>query len=375
MRAACPSALPCCSPRIVPHCCPRVAPCSPHVAPCCSLRDAPCCPAQHAQPCRSPRPAALQPVHRAALPLGPCTALPCSPARRALLPCPARALLPCASRPAAARASHPAAPHRARAVGGGFGFMYTGQQRQRLQQETFSPQRLHNCVSEQRVPGCVEAAALGASESALALGASESAAALGASESATALAATASTATGPASGKALHTFTLDSGASLCFFRDCTTVTPLTAHVPVSLADPSGGPLVARASTVLPCPAAPSGSLAGLHLSLFIANLVSNNVLQDQFVTMTTPGGELVAICTDSCTGTHLAMFTRRPGSGLYTLTTASSQVAASGPVAASSQVVVSGPVTASGQIAVSSSCRVLTHQTQLWHHRLGHPSQ
>ncbi|CAI7733981.1 unnamed protein product [Closterium sp. NIES-53] len=57
-----------------------------------------------------------------------------------------------------------------------------------------------------------------------------------------------------------------------------------------------------------------------------------------------------------------------PGSGLYTLTTASSHVAESGQVAASSQV------SASGQLAASCSCRVLSHQTLLWHHRLGHPS-
>ncbi|CAI7867193.1 unnamed protein product, partial [Closterium sp. NIES-53] len=42
---------------------------------------------------------------------------------------------------------------------------------------------------------------------------------------------------------------------------------------------------------------------------------------------------------------------------------------------ASSQVAASGPVTASGQLAASCSCRVLTHQTQLWHHQLDHPSQ
>ncbi|CAI7840695.1 unnamed protein product [Closterium sp. NIES-54] len=51
--------------------------------------------------------------------------------------------------------------------------------------------------------------------------------------------------------EALHTFTLDSGASRCFFRDSTTLTPLTAPVLVRLADPSGGPVVARSSTVLP----------------------------------------------------------------------------------------------------------------------------
>ncbi|CAI7921868.1 unnamed protein product, partial [Closterium sp. NIES-53] len=41
-----------------------------------------------------------------------------------------------------------------------------------------------------------------------------------------------------AHAQALHTFTLDSGASACFFRDTTTPTPL------STPDPSGGPIVA-----------------------------------------------------------------------------------------------------------------------------------
>ncbi|CAI7849812.1 unnamed protein product [Closterium sp. NIES-53] len=72
-------------------------------------------------------------------------------------------------------------------------------------------------------PG-IEAAALGASESSL---------------------------PGTAPAKALHTFTLDSGASRCFFRDNTTLTPLPAPVPLRLADPSGGPLLARSSIVLP----------------------------------------------------------------------------------------------------------------------------
>ncbi|CAI7790180.1 unnamed protein product [Closterium sp. NIES-53] len=138
--------------------------------------------------------------------------------------------------------------------------------------------------------------------------------------------------TGTASVEALHTFTLDSGATRCFFRDCTTVTPLTAPFPVSLADPSGGPVVARASTVLPCPVAPSGSLRGFHLPSFAKNLVSNTVLQDQVVIVTTLGGELVAICTNSRTGKHLTTFTPSPGSGLYTLTTESAQVVVSGQV-------------------------------------------
>ncbi|CAI7769301.1 unnamed protein product [Closterium sp. NIES-53] len=108
---------------------------------------------------------------------------------------------------------------------------------------------------------------------------------------------------GIAPAEALHTFTLDSSASRCFFRDSTTLTPLPAPVPVRLADPSGGPVVARSSTVLPCPAVPSGSLSGLHLPLFSTNLVS-----------------------------------------------------------------------ASGQVAPPCSCRLLSHPTLLWHHRLGHPS-
>ncbi|CAI7917632.1 unnamed protein product [Closterium sp. NIES-53] len=124
-------------------------------------------------------------------------------------------------------------------------------------------------------PG-IEAAALGASDSAL---------------------------PGTAPTKALHTFTLDSTASRCFFRDSTTLTPLSAPVPVRLAHPSGGPVVARSSTVLLCPVVPSGSLSGLHLPTFSTNLVSS-----------------------------------------------------------------------SGQVAPPCSCRLLSHQTLLWHHRLGHPS-
>ncbi|CAI7847622.1 unnamed protein product [Closterium sp. NIES-54] len=121
------------------------------------------------------------------------------------------------------------------------------------------------------------------------------AAALGASES--------GNLPGIAPAKALHTFMLDSGASRCFFRDSTTLTLLPAPVPVRLADPSGGPVVARSSTVLPCPTVLSGSLSGLHLPSFSTNLVS-----------------------------------------------------------------------ASGQVAASCSCRLLSHQTLLWHHCLGHPS-
>ncbi|CAI5526162.1 unnamed protein product [Closterium sp. Naga37s-1] len=186
-----------------------------------------------------------------------------------------------------------------------------GQQRALLLPDDPTPQQLREWVIQRGRPGgggyCfVKTAALGASESAAtpgagesaaAPGASESAAALGVRESADALGASASTTTGPASAEVLHTFTLDSGASRCFFRDCTTVTPLTAPVPVSLGDPSGGPVVARASTVLPCPAVPSGSLAGLHLPTFSTNLVSNAAIQDVWVDTFILGGQRVAICT------------------------------------------------------------------------------
>ncbi|CAI7880841.1 unnamed protein product, partial [Closterium sp. NIES-53] len=126
---------------------------------------------------------------------------------------------------------------------------------------------------------------------------------------------------GTAPAQALHTFTLDSGASRCFFRDNKIVTPLTAPVPVSLADPSGGPVLARSSTVLLCPAVSSGELFGLHLPSFSTNLVSNAVLQDAGVDTFTPGRQRVAICTCSQTSRHLATFSRAPGSSLYTLTT------------------------------------------------------
>ncbi|CAI7881453.1 unnamed protein product [Closterium sp. NIES-53] len=167
---------------------------------------------------------------------------------------------------------------------------------------------------------------------------------------------------GTAPAQALHTFTLDSGASAYFFRDSTTLTPLSAAVPIRQADPSGGPVVARSSTVLQCPAVPSGSLSGLHLPSFSANLVSTAALQDAMVTTTTPGGQRVKICTCTRKGRHLATFNRRPGSSLYTLATEPVQVAAS------------AQMFASGQVAASCLCRVLSHQTLLWHHHLGHPS-
>ncbi|CAI7905793.1 unnamed protein product [Closterium sp. NIES-54] len=155
-------------------------------------------------------------------------------------------------------------------------------------------------------PG-IEAAALGASESSL---------------------------PGTALAEALHTFTLNLGASRYFFRDCTTLPPLPAPVPIRLADPSRGPILARSTTVLPCPAVPSGSLSGLHLPSFSTKLVSTAALQDAMVATTTTEGQRVAIFTCTRTGRHLATFTHRPGLSLYTLTTEPAQVADSGQRAA-----------------------------------------
>ncbi|CAI7819679.1 unnamed protein product, partial [Closterium sp. NIES-54] len=141
---------------------------------------------------------------------------------------------------------------------------------------------------------------------------------------------------------------------------------------VSLADPSGGPVLASFSTVLPCPAAPSGSLSGLYLPSFSTNLVSGADLQDQVVDQFTPTSQRVTHCTCARTGRHLATFTRRPGSSLYTLSTESSPVSASGQVAASSHVLAAA--SGSGPESAPCSCRLLSLQTLLWHHRLGHPS-
>ncbi|CAI7879126.1 unnamed protein product [Closterium sp. NIES-53] len=156
---------------------------------------------------------------------------------------------------------------------------------------------------------------------AAALGASASAAPGAGASAAPGAGASSPSSTAPT--ESLHTFTLDFGGSCSFFRDSTTLTPLRRPVAVSLADPSGGPVLAHSSTVLPCPAAPLGLLSGLHLPSFSTNLVSGADLQDAWVA-------------------------------------ASSQVFA----AASRSSPASAPC----------SCRPLAHETLLWHHRLGHPS-
>ncbi|CAI5970559.1 unnamed protein product [Closterium sp. NIES-65] len=70
-------------------------------------------------------------------------------------------------------------------------------------------------------------------------------------------------------------------------------------------------------------------------------------LQDGGVHQFTPASQRVTHCTEARTGRHLATFSRRPGSSLYTLTVESPPVPASGQVAASGQVLAaasrSGP--------------------------------
>ncbi|CAI5951052.1 unnamed protein product [Closterium sp. NIES-65] len=93
-----------------------------------------------------------------------------------------------------------------------------------------------------------------------------------------------------------------SGTGETALSDRTTLSPLARPVAVSLADPSGGPVLSHFSTVLPCPL------------------------------------PLRAPCRVAASGQVLAAASR------------------------------SGPESA------PCSCRLLSHETLLWHHRLGHPS-
>ncbi|CAI7867358.1 unnamed protein product [Closterium sp. NIES-54] len=177
---------------------------------------------------------------------------------------------------------------------------------------------------------------------------------------------------GAAALGACETAALGASASAAQGADRTTLTPLSQPVAVSLADPSGGHVLASFSTVLPCPAAPSGTLSSLYLPSFSTNLLSGADLQDQGVDQFTPTSQRVTHCTCARTGRHLATFTRRPGSSVYTPSTESPPVPASSQVAASSQVFAAA--SGSGPESAPCSCRLLSHQTLLWHHRLGHPS-
>ncbi|CAI7886957.1 unnamed protein product [Closterium sp. NIES-53] len=136
------------------------------------------------------------------------------------------------------------------------------------------------------------------------------AAALGASES--------GTLPGTAPAEALHTFTLDSGASRCFFRDSITLTPLPTPIPVRLADPLSE----------------WAYLAMAPNSAYFLN---------------TPLGDRswpVPPLSSCVQRFRPATVRSSPPLVLYEL----------------------------GQVVASCSCRLLSHQTLLWHHPLGHPS-
>ncbi|CAI7781673.1 unnamed protein product [Closterium sp. NIES-54] len=166
---------------------------------------------------------------------------------------------------------------------------------------------------------------------------------------------------GATSQTAQLSFTLDPGASSCFFRDCTDLIPLRTPVTVALADPSVGPVVARNTTTLPCPAAPSGFLIGYYTPLFFRNLVGVSHLHDLGVVTTFPVDKPIASCTVTTTRAPLATFQMEPGSGLYSLHNGSHHTG-------------SGQVKPGQVAAVSCDCRSLTHASVLWHHHLGQPS-
>ncbi|CAI7771077.1 unnamed protein product [Closterium sp. NIES-54] len=121
--------------------------------------------------------------------------------------------------------------------------------------------------------------------------------------------------TGPTTQSASHSFTFDSGASSCFFRDHTNLTPLRTPVTVAFTDPSVGAVVAHNTTTLPCPKAPSGVHTGYYTPSLSRNLVGVSHLYDLGVVTTFPLDKPVASCTDGVTGAPLTTFPRELGSG------------------------------------------------------------
>ncbi|CAI7911589.1 unnamed protein product [Closterium sp. NIES-54] len=103
--------------------------------------------------------------------------------------------------------------------------------------------------------------------------------------------------TGTTSATAPLSFTLESGASSCFFCDCTDLTPLHTPVTVVLADPSVGLIAAHSTTTLLCPAAPSRAITCYYTPSISKNLVGVSHLHDLGVITTFPTDEPVASCT------------------------------------------------------------------------------
>ncbi|CAI7797830.1 unnamed protein product [Closterium sp. NIES-53] len=264
--------------------------------------------------------------------LMPCCSLhvaPCCPARRALLQPARRALLRCELRPAAASASRSAA----------------------LRVAPCCSQRVALCCPSRRaLLPCSARALLHCPPRALCPAATTTAAEV---------AARATVAAGGGAAKSARSAAGARGAGGA-------IGSAGGAAGAGRATGSAGGAVGAGATVTASPGEQRVgfhlSSSGLHLPTFSTNLASNAAIQDVWVGTFNPGGKRVAICKCSRTGHHLATFTRRPGSSLYTLTTASSQVAES------------SQVSASCQLAASCSCRILSHQTLLWHHCVGHPS-
>ncbi|CAI7760081.1 unnamed protein product, partial [Closterium sp. NIES-53] len=129
------------------------------------------------------------------------------------------------------------------------------------------------------------------------------------------------TSPGAAPEDASLTFTLDSGASHCFFPVHTMLTPLPAPLSLALADPTSRPVTPRYTTTLSCPAVPSGFLTAFHVPSFSRNLVGVRPLVDSHVGVwIEPSGD-TPTCVDGDTYAPLATFHAEPGSVHYTLHT------------------------------------------------------
>ncbi|CAI7830758.1 unnamed protein product, partial [Closterium sp. NIES-54] len=360
-------------------------------------------PARRALLLRTSRPVAARTLCPAALRVAPCCSQCVTPycsqrvtlcchACRALLQ-PARpALLPCSSRPAAASASRPTAANASRSAA--------------LRVAPCCSQRVAPYYTQHSRPAATTAAAAAARATAAAGGGTAgSAADTGGVGGATGSAGGAAGAGGagpttdrhclswPISRQLRRSLPLPDnptpqqlrewvlqrgrpdGGGFVFFTYCTEAAAESAGdlLPSAAAlgaSESAAALGASDRTSLYCPPVSSSPLRFSVKSPppHVLDELGEQLCHSGCLCTFIPGGQRVAIYTCSRTGCHLATFTRQPGSSLYTLTTASAQGAEAGQVAASSQV------SASGQLAASCSCRVLSHQTLLWHHSLGQPS-
>ncbi|CAI7900513.1 unnamed protein product, partial [Closterium sp. NIES-54] len=226
-------------------------------------------------------------------------------------------------------------------------------QRQQRRSETPSPQHLREWLFRRGASGGnVSCPAEGDYYRCVPLDPGIKAAALGANESSL---------PGTAPAEALQTFTLDAGSSSCFFCDSTTLTPLPAPVSVRLTDPSGGPVVARSYTVLPCPAVPSGSVRSSPPL----------VLYELGEYRCPPGfdGHYHHSWGSACVDLHVYTDRSSPG---HVHSSARFETVQTGYRASSDRF--AAHFSASGQVAPPYSCRLLSRQTLLSHHRLGHPS-